>query len=71
MESGRIGKLVTQLTKIIPGASQMALPIPEDMPPIGFAMEVGDSRVETATILPSEVIGAAIGTAMRQGLGAR
>ena len=41
------------------------------MPPIGFAMEVGDSRVETATILPSEVIGAAIGTAMRQGLGAR
>jgi hypothetical protein len=71
IDIGRIGKLVTQIAKIIPGGNQMILPIPESMPPIGFSMSVGDSRVETATILPSEVIGAGIGTAMRSGLGAR
>ena len=71
IDIGRIGKLVNQIAKIIPGASQMTMPIPESMPPIGFSMSVGDSRVETATILPSEIIGAGIGMAMRQGLGAR
>lgn len=71
VDIGRIGKLVTQITKMIPGAGQMAFPIPEDIPPIGFSMSVDNGRVDTATILPSEVIGAAIGTAMRTGLGSR
>ena len=71
VDIGRISKLVNQMAKIIPGANQMTLPIPEDMPPIGFSMSVENSRVDTATVIPSEVIGAGIGTAMRQGLGAR
>ena len=71
IDIGRISKLVNQMAKIIPGANGMTLPIPEDMPPIGFSMSVENSRVDTATVIPSEVIGAGIGTAMRQGIGAR
>ena len=66
LDAGRLGSLVSQLMKIIPGSEQMVLPFPEQMPPIGFSLGVNASTLEMAVIVPSEVVGAAIGTGMQQ-----
>ena len=55
------------MTKLIPGAGGMAIPIPENIPPMGFGMAVGDATVEMGIVVPSEVIGAMVGLSMQRG----
>ncbi|MCH2161705.1 MAG: hypothetical protein MK085_07500 [Phycisphaerales bacterium] len=69
IDMGEIGKLISQMMKVIPGGGGMVVQIPEDMPPIGVALGVDKGRVSTAVVVPSEVIGAIIGTASRGGFG--
>ena len=67
VDIGRIGKLARQMTKLIPGANGMPIPIPENIPPVGFGMSVGDATVEMGIVVPSEVIGAMVGLSMQRG----
>ena len=67
IDVGRIGKLARQMTKLIPGAGGMTIPIPENIPPLGFGMAVGDATVEMGIVVPSEVIGAMVGLSMQRG----
>ena len=67
IDIGRIGKLARQMTKLIPGAGGMSIPVPENIPPLGFGMAVGDAKVEMGIVVPSEVVGAIVGLSMQQG----
>lgn len=70
IDVGRLGALARQLMKLIPGVEETVIPFPEDMPPIGLALSLDGSTLETAAVLPSEVVGAAIGMGMQQALSA-
>ncbi len=70
IDVGRLAGLARQVASLLPGGADAVPQIPEAMPPIGFGLELtrtgDDARVAWGVIVPSEVIGAAIGAGMRQ-----
>lgn len=74
LDVGRLVGLARQVASLVPGADGMIPEVPEAMPPIGFAM--GLRRIESDAVLgwglvvPSEVMGAAIGTGIEQAMSA-
>ena len=66
IDAGRLGSVAGQMMKLVPGAGEMVMPFPEQMPPVGFSLAVADSTLEMALVIPSEVVGAAIGLGMQQ-----
>ena len=74
LDVGRLVGLARQVASLVPGADGMIPEVPQAMPPIGFAM--GLRRIESDAVLgwglvvPSEVMGAAIGTGIEQAMSA-
>lgn len=70
---GQIGQLLKQITAAIGGMAQIQLPeLDSSLPPIGFAADVNDRGLETATIVPAGVLAVILDQAMahRAGLAA-
>jgi hypothetical protein len=74
IDVGRLAGLARQVASLLPGAGGVVPEIPEAMPPIGFGLSLeragDDGRVAWGVIVPSEVIGAAVGAGMRQAMDA-
>ncbi len=70
IDVGRLTGLARQVASLIPGAEAAIPEVPETMPPIGFGLALrpvdGEARVSWGLVVPSEVIGAAVGAGMRQ-----
>lgn len=66
LDVGRLGAVVGQMMKLVPGMGDMVMMFPEQMPPVGFSLAVEDSTLEMSLVVPSEVVGAAIGFGMQQ-----
>ncbi len=74
LDVGRLVGLARQVASLVPGADGMVPEVPEAMPPIGFAMGLGridsDAVLGWGLVVPSEVMGAAIGTGIEQAMSA-
>ena len=74
IDVGRLAGLARQVASLLPGAGGAVPEISEAMPPIGFGLSLeragDDGRVAWGVIVPSEVIGAAVGAGMRQAMDA-
>ena len=61
------------MASLVPGADGMVPELPKDMPPIGFGLSFGpvdgEARLEWAMVVPSEVVGLAVGNAISQAMG--
>lgn len=72
LDVGRLAGLARQVASLVPGADAAVPEIPEAMPPIGFAMrmqpDAGAAVLSWGLVVPSEVVGAAIGTGLQQAM---
>ena len=72
LDVGRLVGLARQVASLVPGADGMIPEVPEAMPPIGFAMGLdrmeSDAVMGWGLVVPSEVMGAAIGTGIEQAM---
>lgn len=73
IDVGQLGRLARQVASLVPGADGMVPELPTDMPPIGFGLAFGrageEARLEWAMVVPSEVVGLAVGNAISQAMG--
>ena len=73
IDVGQLGRLARQVASLVPGADGMVPELPTDMPPIGFGLSFGpvdgEARLEWAMVVPSEVVGLAVGNAISQAMG--
>jgi hypothetical protein len=69
---GQFGKLFKQVMTMIPGGDQMRAPeIPVSTEPIAFALELDKGTIETATVLPSGVLGLMWSAGVQTQMGSR
>ncbi|MAH67374.1 MAG: hypothetical protein CMJ27_13535 [Phycisphaerae bacterium] len=72
IDVGQLGRLARQVASLVPGADGMVPELPADMPPIGFGLAFGpvdgEARLEWAMVVPSEVVGLAVGNAISQAM---
>ena len=73
IDVGQLGRLARQVASLVPGADGLVPELPTDMPPIGFGLAFGpadgEARLEWAMVVPSEVVGLAVGNAISQAMG--
>ena len=73
IDVGQLGRLARQVASLVPGADGMVPELPTDMPPIGFGLAFGptdgEAHLEWAVVVPSEVVGLAVGNAISQAMG--
>ena len=70
IDVGQLGKLARQIAALFPGGAGMIPELPLSMPPIGVGVSFGivDERasLEWAVVVPSEVVGVAVGNTIEQ-----
>ena len=70
IDVGQLGKLARQIAALFPGGSEMIPALPRSMPPIGVGVAFGlvdqKASLEWAVVVPSEVVGVAVGNAIEQ-----
>ncbi|MBL9120700.1 MAG: hypothetical protein JNL80_12395 [Phycisphaerae bacterium] len=67
---GQFGKLFKQVLTLVPGGDQMQAPdIPTSVEPVAFALEVDSGAIESATVIPSGVLGVAFDGVKSQVMG--
>ena len=70
IDVGQLGKLARQIAALFPGGSEMIPALPRSMPPIGVGVAFGlvdqKASLEWALVVPSEVVGVAVGNAIEQ-----
>ena len=70
IDVGQLGKLARQIAALFPGGSEMIPELPRSMPPIGVGVAFGlvdqKASLEWALVVPSEVVGVAVGNAIEQ-----
>ena len=73
IDVGQLGRLARQVASLVPGADGVVPELPTDMPPIGFGLSFGPvadaAHLEWAMVLPSEVVGIAVGSVISEAMG--
>ncbi len=74
IDVGRLAGLARQVASLLPGGEAVVPELPEAMPPVGIGLGLepagDDARIAWGVIVPSEVIGAAVGAGMQQAMNA-
>ena len=70
IDVGQLGKLARQIAALFPGAAGMIPELPLTMPPIGVGVAFGlveeKASLEWSLVVPSEVVGAAVGVVFEE-----
>jgi hypothetical protein len=70
IDVGQLGKLARQIAALFPGGAELIPELPLSMPPIGVGVAFGlvdeKASLEWAVVVPSEVVGVAVGNAIEQ-----
>lgn len=70
IDVGQLGKLARQIAALFPGGAGLIPELPLTMPPIGVGVAFGlvdeKASLEWAVVVPSEVVGVAVGNAIEQ-----
>jgi len=69
IDVGRLAMLARQVARLVPGGEDLVPELDDTMPPIGFGLGLvpeddGSARLEWGLVIPSEVVGTAIGLGM-------